>query len=87
MPYHVANIVFSVIGVLLTLLFSIPVQGLETSIDFIICLGGDGTLLYAASLFQVCVLHCKNEIQATMLCCPYYNITFFGGIVFFIQLL
>ncbi|XP_028394375.1 NAD kinase-like isoform X2 [Dendronephthya gigantea] len=27
-------------------------EGLESSIDFIICLGGDGTLLYAASLFQ-----------------------------------
>lgn len=31
-------------------------RGLEASIDFIITLGGDGTLLYAASLFQVCSL-------------------------------
>lgn len=28
---------------------------LTDKIDFIICLGGDGTLLYASSLFQVCV--------------------------------
>ena len=27
---------------------------LTDKIDFIICLGGDGTLLYASSLFQVC---------------------------------
>ena len=29
---------------------------LTDKIDFIICLGGDGTLLYASSLFQVSVL-------------------------------
>lgn len=28
---------------------------LTDKIDFIICLGGDGTLLYASSLFQVLV--------------------------------
>lgn len=27
---------------------------LTDKIDFIICLGGDGTLLYASLLFQVC---------------------------------
>lgn len=26
---------------------------ISNQIDFIICLGGDGTLLYASSLFQV----------------------------------
>jgi NAD+ kinase len=29
---------------------------LTDKVDFIICLGGDGTLLYASSLFQVCVI-------------------------------
>lgn len=29
---------------------------LTDKIDFIICLGGDGTLLYASSLFQVILL-------------------------------
>ena len=28
---------------------------LTDKIDFIICLGGDGTLLYASLLFQVCI--------------------------------
>lgn len=28
---------------------------LTDKIDFIICLGGDGTLLYASLLFQVCL--------------------------------
>lgn len=31
---------------------------LTDKIDFIICLGGDGTLLYASLLFQVSVLRC-----------------------------
>lgn len=45
---------------------------LTDKIDFIICLGGDGTLLYASSLFQVgmramcrCaggVLECKGKV-------------------------
>ena len=30
---------------------------LTDKIDFIICLGGDGTLLYASSLFQVSEQH------------------------------
>ena len=29
------------------------IDDLEDKVDFIICLGGDGTLLYASSLFQV----------------------------------
>lgn len=29
---------------------------LTDKIDFIICLGGDGTLLYASLLFQVCIV-------------------------------
>lgn len=37
---------------------------LTDKIDFIICLGGDGTLLYASSLFQVCVLsECQRVVQ------------------------
>lgn len=30
---------------------------LTDKVDFIVCLGGDGTLLYASSLFQVVQLH------------------------------
>lgn len=30
-------------------------------VDFIICLGGDGTLLYASSLFQVTIILNKNN--------------------------
>ena len=41
---------------LLNSLCSFSDEYLETKIDFIISLGGDGTLLYAASLFQVCVI-------------------------------
>ena len=35
---------------------------LTDKIDFIICLGGDGTLLYASSLFQVRV---ENGVTAS----------------------
>ena len=35
---------------------------LTDKIDFIICLGGDGTLLYASSLFQVsCAIYFSNH--------------------------
>ena len=33
-------------------------ENLTDKVDFIVCLGGDGTLLYASSLFQV-----KNPAQ------------------------
>jgi len=36
---------------------------LTDKIDFIICLGGDGTLLYASSLFQVCIVQKQYELQ------------------------
>ena len=50
------------------LLFFLSVEGLETSIDFIICLGGDGTLLYAASLFQVCI-----TVRVSLMNISYHN--------------
>lgn len=34
-------------------LFRVGIDDLTDKIDFIICLGGDGTLLYASLLFQV----------------------------------
>lgn len=34
---------------------------LTDKIDFIICLGGDGTLLYASLLFQVTNVHLKTQ--------------------------
>jgi NAD+ kinase len=40
---------------------------LTDKIDFIICLGGDGTLLYASSLFQV---HCTMYINTNVLGSP-----------------
>lgn len=39
---------------LCVLLFA-DLDNISNLVDFIICLGGDGTLLYASSLFQVCV--------------------------------
>lgn len=33
--------------------FSTDLDDISNRVDFIICLGGDGTLLYASSLFQV----------------------------------
>lgn len=81
MPVHqlLSDKVF-VFALILSNLFSISVKGLETSIDFIICLGGDGTLLYAASLFQVCVFcTAGNEKHATMLYCRHYSITYVLG--------
>ena len=33
--------------------FSENLDDLTDKIDFVVCLGGDGTLLYASSLFQV----------------------------------
>ena len=35
-------------------MFFVGEDDLTDKIDLIICLGGDGTLLYASSLFQVC---------------------------------
>ncbi len=35
---------------------------LTDKIDFIICLGGDGTLLYASSIFQVSGLEIKMKV-------------------------
>ena len=35
------------------LIFFIQGDQLDDKIDFIVCMGGDGTLLHASSLFQV----------------------------------
>lgn len=46
---------------------------ISNQIDFIICLGGDGTLLYASSLFQVrppSVLGCPGPLTASRACLP-----------------
>lgn len=40
---------------LLLLLLFPDLDDISNLVDFIICLGGDGTLLYASSLFQVSV--------------------------------
>jgi len=45
---------------------------LTDRIDFIVCLGGDGTLLYASSLFQksvppVMAFHLVNDFNAIIL--------------------
>lgn len=40
----------------LFVLFS-DLDDISNCVDFIICLGGDGTLLYASSLFQVLCSH------------------------------
>lgn len=37
----------------LVLFYFLDYDDISNQIDFIICLGGDGTLLYASSLFQV----------------------------------
>jgi NAD+ kinase len=36
---------------------------LTDKVDFIVCLGGDGTLLYASSLFQVNSYQTKNYFR------------------------
>ena len=41
--------------------FSENKDDLTDKIDFVVCLGGDGTLLYASSLFQVQFLVCVNK--------------------------
>lgn len=38
---------------IMTCFFSADLDDISNCVDFIICLGGDGTLLYASSLFQV----------------------------------
>jgi len=42
---------------------------LTDKIDFIICLGGDGTLLYASLLFQVPNVHLKPQQCFSSLIC------------------
>lgn len=36
-------------------LIQVGTEDFTDKIDFVICLGGDGTLLYASLLFQVCI--------------------------------
>ena len=35
------------------------------SVDLIVCVGGDGTLLYTSSLFQVCGVHLIADLMLT----------------------
>lgn len=35
-------------------------------IDFIVCLGGDGTLIYASSLFQVHIINLVKQLYLNM---------------------
>lgn len=49
-----AVVISTQLPLLLLLLFP-DLDNISNLVDFIICLGGDGTLLYASSLFQVCV--------------------------------
>lgn len=43
---------------------------LTDKIDFIVCLGGDGTLLYASSLFQVNQIKKQNWILWNLITSP-----------------
>jgi NAD+ kinase len=52
---------------------------LTDKIDFIICLGGDGTLLYASLLFQVINIlfgHCCGVYVFHLTCCWFCTLFF-----------
>ena len=54
--------------------FILGVDDLEDKVDFIICLGGDGTLLYASSLFQVNLQVCVCVCVCACVCvCVYMH--------------
>lgn len=62
------SIVIVSLQLLLLLLLFPDLDDISNVVDFIICLGGDGTLLYASSLFQVfaCLFLLRTRLLGTL---------------------